>query len=247
MAKQPTGIVIRFANNINDWQSGTPIDAGTGQAVVIPTGADLTFQMFFSQGAPAENTKLDYAHIATVYVALQSSNSPHGGTIYWSKSIANAGINNACTFANWQAGTDQQISLDVPNALNAFQAPQGSQNYWLVIYGVTDDATPRQIVFCATQVQVKDSGLPVAVPTLPQTFKAGNKLSFVCSDGKTRDVTFSLMGNGRWGLDVQQAGYNGGGQATYSLFCAADGLFRDLSVTLVQGIWTLDVGQNGHS
>ena len=247
MGKQPTGIVIRFANDINNWQNGTPTDAGTGQAVVIPTGADLNFQMFFSQGAASDANRVDYANIATVYVALQSTNSPHNGTVYWTVAIANANINNACTFANWQAGTDQQIQLAVASAQNAFQAPQGSQNYWLVVYGVTTDATPKQIIFCATQVQVKDSGLPIGVPTLPQTFKAGNKLSFVCSDGKTRDVVFNLMGNGRWALDVQQAGYNGGGQAVYSLFCAADGLFRDLSVTQVQGIWTLDVGQNGHN
>lgn len=246
MANQPTGIVIRFSNDINNWQNGTPIDAGTGVAVVIPTGADLLLQMFFSQGATAEGTKLDYTHITTVYVALQSTGSPHNGTIYWSKSINNADINNACTFANWQAGTDQQLSLAIPSALNAFQAPQGSQNYWLVIYGFTDDATPRQIVFCATQVQVKDSGLPIGVPTIPQTFKVGNKISLVCADGKTRDVSFSQMGNGRWTLDIQQAGYNGAGQATYSLYCS-DGLFRDLQVISVQGVWTLDIGQNGHS
>jgi hypothetical protein len=246
MGKQPTGIVIRFANDINNWQAGTPLDANTGVAVVIPTGADLLLQMFFSQGAASDATRIDYTNIATVYIALQSTNSPHNGTVYWNVAIANAGINNACTFANWTAGTDQQIQLAIPSAQNAFQATGGQQNYWLVIYGVTNDATPRQIVFCATQVQVKDSGLPIGVPTLPVTFKIGNKVTFVCADGKSRDVTFTQMGNGRWSLDVSQAGYNGAGQATYSLFCA-DGLFRDLQVLNVQGIWTLDVGQNGHN
>ena len=217
MAKAPTGIVIRFANNINQWSAGTPTDAGTGQAVVIPTGADLVLQMFFSQGALAEDTKLDYANIATVYVALQTTGSPHAATVYWSKSIANDEINNACTATSWLAGTDEQIELAIPSALNAFQAPQGAQNYWLVIYGVTDEATPRQIVFCATQVQVKDSGLPIGVPTLPQAFKVGGKLSFVCADAQTRDVTFTLLGNGRWVLDVAQAGYNGAGQAVWAL------------------------------
>jgi len=202
--------------------------------------------MFFSQGAASDATRIDYTNIATVYIALQSTNSPHNGTVYWNVAIANAGINNACTFANWTAGTDQQIQLAIPSAQNAFQATGGQQNYWLVIYGVTNDATPRQIVFCATQVQVKDSGLPIGVPTLPVTFKIGNKVTFVCADGKSRDVTFTQMGNGRWSLDVSQAGYNGAGQATYSLFCA-DGLFRDLQVLNVQGIWTLDVGQNGHN
>ena len=247
MAKQPTGIVIRFANDINNWAAGTPLDAGTGAAVVIPTGADLLLQMFFSQGAIAEGTKLDYTHISTVYVALQSTNNPHNGTVYWTKSIAGADINGACTVANWQAGSDQQIALAIPSALNAFQAPAGAQNYWLVIYGITDDATPRQIIFCATQVQVKDSGLPIGVPTLPQTFKVGSKVSFVCADTQTRDVQFVKLGNGRWSLDVSQAGYNGAGQAVYSIFCAADGLFRDLSLINAGGVWTLDVGQNGHS
>lgn len=246
MGKQPTGIVIRFANDINNWQAGTPLDAGTGSAVVIPTGADLLLQMFFSQGGAAEATKLDYTHITTVYVSLQSTGSPHNGTIYWSKSIGNADINNACAYADWQAGTDQQLALAIPSALNAFQAPQGSQNYWLVIYGFTDDATPRQIVFCATQVQVKDSGLPIGVPTLPVPFKVGSALNFVCSDTKTRTVNFQQLGSGRWTLDVEQAGHNGAGQATYALYCS-DGLFRDLSVIQVQGVWTLDVGQNGHS
>ena len=244
--KQPSGIIIRFATDINSWKSAVPLDANTSAAVLIPTGADLTFQLFFSQGAISDATRIDFSNIATVYVVLQSTNSPHNGTIYWSKSIANADINNACTVANWQAGTDQQISLAIPNALNAFQAPQGSQNYWLVIYGVTTDATPKQIVLCASQVAVVDSGLPIGAPTLPVTFKAGTKLSFVCSDGQTRDISFFHMGNGRWNLDILQAGYNGAGQAVYSLYCP-DGQYRDLTMVSVQGVWTLDVGQAGHS
>ena len=247
MAKQPTGIVIRFANDINNWQNGTPLDANTGVAVVIPTGADLLMQMYFSQGAASDATAIDYTNIAMVYVSLQSSNSPHNGTVYWNMSIANGDINNACSYANWLAGTNQQIQIAVPSAQNAFQAPQGQQQYWLVVYGVTNDATPKQIIFCATQVTVKDSGLPIGVPTLPQTFRVGTKLSFVCADGQTRDVTFTHLGNGRWALDVSQAGYNGAGQATYSLFCGADGLYRDLQVINAGGAWTLDVGQNGHS
>jgi hypothetical protein len=246
MAKQPTGIIIRFASDLNNWKAATPLDANTNAAVVIPTGADLLLQMFFSQGAASDATRIDYTNIATVYVALQSTGSPHNGTVYWQQSIANAGINNACTYANWIAGTDQQISIAVPNASNAFQAPQGSQNYWLVIYGVTTDATPKQIVFCAAQVQVVDSGLPIGVPTLPVPFNVGNALNFVCSDGKTRSVTFLQLGNGRWSLDVEQGGHNGAGQATYSIYCP-DGMWRDLQCINAGGAWTIDVGQNGHS
>jgi hypothetical protein len=243
---QPSGIIIRFAADLNNWSGATPIDVNTNQAVIIPTGADLVLQMFFSQGAISDANRVDYTNIATAYVALQSQNNPHNATVYWSKSIPNAGINNGCTVANWQNGTDQQIQISVPNASNAFQAPQGKQNYWLVIYGVTNDATPRQIVFSATDVLVQDSGLPIGAPTLPQAFKVGTKLDFVCSDAKTRSVTFQQLGNGRWALDIEQAGHNGAGQATYALYCS-DGQFRDLTVTQVQGVWTLDIGQNGHS
>ena len=95
-------------------------------------------------------------------------------------------------------------------------------------------------------ISAVDAGLPLANPSLPLPFKVGTKLPFVCSDAQTRDVTFFRMANGRWTLDVSQAGYNGPGQAAYSLFCA-DGLYRDLTLPLVQGIWTLDVGQAGHS
>ena len=242
---QPTGIIIRFAADIDNWKSATPTDANTGLAVIIPSGADLLLQMFFSQGAISDATALDYTNIATVYVSLQSSNSPHNATIYWSASIANAAI-TACPVANWLAGNGQHIQVAIPNAQNAFLATSSQQNYWLVIYGVTNDATPRQIIFAACQVTVADSGLPIAVPTLPQTFKVGTKVSFVCSDGLTRDLSMSKLGNGAWSLAVGQVGYNGGGQGTYSFFCA-DGLFRDLTVQLVQGVWTVDIAQGGHS
>lgn len=247
MAKQPTGIVIRFANDINRWRAAAVTDANTGQAVVIPTGADLVLQMFFSQGAISEDNKLDYTGLLTVYVSLQSTSSPHAGTIYWHKAIDTQDVNNICTVADWQAGSDQQIQMEIPNSLNAFQAPQGQQNYWLVVYAVTDEATPRQIVFCAAQVQVVDSGLPVGVPTLPAPFKIGSKISFACADGQTRDVNYAQLAGGRWVLEVGQTGYLGGGLLTYSLGPCADGLFRDLSLVLVDGVWTLDVGQEGHS
>lgn len=246
MGKQPTGVVIRFATDITKWQNATPIDANTGGVVVIPTGADLTMQLMFSLGALSDANAIDFTNIATVYVALQSNGSPHNGTIYWQQAIANGSINNGCTVANWLAGTDQQISLTVPNASNAFQASSGSQSYWLVIYALTNDATAKQIIFCAAQISVVDSGLPIGNPTLPQSFKVGTKLSFTCSDGQTRDLTFSKLANGRWSLDVSQAGYNGSGQAVYSFYCS-DGSYRDLQVLLQQGMWTLDVGQNGHS
>ena len=246
MGKQPTGVVIRFATDITKWQNVTPIDANTGSAAVIPTGADLTMQLMFSLGALSDANAIDFTNIATVYVALQSTGSPHNGTIYWQASIANGFINNTCTTAAWNAGTDQQIQIYIPNASNAFNASSGSQTYWLVIYAVTNDATPKQIVFSSSQLSVVDSGMPIGTPSLPVTFKVGTKLSFVCSDGQTRDLTFSKLANGRWSLDVSQAGYNGPGQSPYSFYCS-DGMYRDLQIVLQQGVWTLDVGQNGHS
>ena len=245
MAKQPTGIIIRFANDINNWPAGQPVDAGTNAPVVIPTGADLLLQMFFTQGAPSEATKVDYTHIATVYVALQTTGSPHNGTVYWSRSLANGNINNTCTYADWLAGANQQISLTVPAALNAFQAPQGQQNYWLVIYGVTDDATPRQIVFCATKVSVLDSGLPLTAPPLSPSFQIGTKLSFQCADAQTRNVTL-IQDGGVWTFSIDQTGNNGPGQTAYSLYCA-DGMWRDLKLVLDGTEWTLEVVQDGHS
>ncbi|MGH7991435.1 MAG: hypothetical protein ACREDS_14765, partial [Limisphaerales bacterium] len=130
--------------------------------------------------------------------------------------------------------------------LNALNPTAGSQTYFLAIYAVTTDATPRKIPFLSAQIKIADSGLPILNPTLPQPFKAGTKLSFTCADAQTRDVTIAAAPNGRWTLDIGQVGYNGAGQATYSFYCA-DGQWRDLTLILEQGTWTLDIAQNGHS
>jgi hypothetical protein len=234
---------LRLLLTAAKWNRPQLTDALTNAAPVIPSGADVQVELLLTKDGVA---LFDYTNVASVTIELSARSSPLNNAVIWSQAVNIASINTGATLANFQGGTDQAILTVIPNANTQLGLNQQSTNYTLVIYATSTDATPRQEPLLVMDLQVVDAGLPQTNPTLPATFKAGSYLPFVCSDGKTRNVTFNLMPNGRWALDIQQAGYNGPGQAIYSLFCS-DAQYRDLQVLLVQGVWTLDIGQNGHS
>jgi hypothetical protein len=243
---------IRFASDISKWManlSSTPNDLESNLPIQIANGSDILIQWLASDGVLADGTVVDFTNIDHVVFALQGSSNPHNSTTYWSYSVPFSNITNAVSAANWNNGSAQQISLAIPNSANSIGLlNNGSQAFWLCIYGVTKDATPKQVPYAVFPITVVDTGIPIANPALPQTFKIGSKIPFLCSDGLTRDVTLQKVGS-LWTLNVNQTGYNGAGQAIYSLFCPTpgDNLYRDLSLIEVSGVWNLNIGQTGHS
>ena len=220
-------------------------DSITGAAIALPSGSALQFEMQFYFGPPADANLLDLTQYSAITVQLQSNNDPHSGTVYYTGSVAAANFSLVNTAA-WTAAnsTAQMALLAISSAANV--VPPAGTNYWICIYGVSTDGAGDLVLLAATNITGKDSGVPNANPGLPQNLKLGPKISFACGDGSTRDVSIKQGPNGRWTLDVNQAGYNGIGQAIYSLYCS-DGEYRDLSLQLVEGFWTIDVNQNGHS
>ncbi|HEV2691937.1 MAG TPA: hypothetical protein VG347_03500 [Verrucomicrobiae bacterium] len=238
---------LRLLLNSQKWNRPGVTDIITAATPVIPSGSDLQIELFIT----ADGTvPFDFTNVASVTVALCLRASPLNNNIVFQQAIAVAGIATGATLAAFQGGaaaaTGQQITLTLPNAVTQLGLTSSNTQYTLVVYATSTDATAKQQPLLVQDITSADAGLPVGNPALPVGFKLGNKMSFLCADGKTRDVTLALLNNGRWTIDVSQAGYNGAGQALFSLFCS-DGNFRDLTVQLVQGEWTIDINQNGHA
>jgi hypothetical protein len=230
-------------------------DQYSGVVPVVATGAAVEFDFGFSDGALADGTILDLSVFDSVDFRIQSNGSPHANTVYITASIIAANFQNLDTAAHWTDKSKQQITVAISAAQNILQPTTGSTgNYWLCVYGklsavaalaagmAAGDAVP----LCYFQINVIDSGIPIVNPALPQPFKVGTKVPFVCADGFTRDLTLGNGPGGIWVSQVNQAGYNGVGQAFYSLYCA-DGNWRDLSLQLQDGSWVLAINQNGHN
>ena len=211
---QPTATRIRLLLDQDNWETATK-DSITGAAVTIPNGADLSLELMFfnsfnGSGAPlglTDATKLDFTHITSVVVALQDgSGDPHNAATLWSYTVANAGgaINNACTAANWNGGTDQQIKLAITSAVNSILMSGQSQSFWLCIYALTDDATAKAIPLAAWPVSVYDTGIPVANPATQPS--SSGYASFLVGSSYYR-VSVALV-NGTAVLQVDQTPYS---------------------------------------
>jgi len=231
------------------------VDQLSNAVPTVATGAALEFDFGFSDGALADGTILDLSVFDSVEFRIQSTGSPHANTPYITASIAAANFQNLDTSAHWTDLSKQQITVDISSTQNILQPSTGATgNYWLCVFGklsavaaaaagmMAGDAVP----LCFFQINVIDSGIPIVAPALPQPFKVGTKLSFVCADGLTRDLTLGNGPGGIWVSQVNQAGYNGPGQALFSLFCS-DANWRDLSLQLQDGSWVLAINQNGHN
>lgn len=239
----------------------------TSAAPVIATGAALEFDFAFSAGAFADGALLDLSVFDSIEVKIQAPASPHASANYLSASIAAANFQALDTAAHFNDGSAQHLTVVFSGAENILiPATGGSGNYWLCIYGklsaaaaaecepakVAGDAVPLYFA----QISVIDSGIPTAAVQLAQSLKLGGKLPFVCSpanggDGLTRDLLIGPGPNGSWVTKVDQAGYNGPGQAKYAFLCAiedgGDGLFRDLLLQNQDGQYVLAIDQNGHA
>jgi hypothetical protein len=229
-------------------------DQLSGGSVSIASGAAVEIDFIFSDGPLADATICDLTIYDSIQFAIQQPQNPHENAVFVPAAVPSAKF-AACTSEQWAAGTSEQIQVVIPAAANNLQVGGNSGGYWLCVYGVLSAAAaaaakpPRAagdfVPLCYFAVTVIDSGIPIGNPAAPQPFKIGNKVPFVCSDGQTRDLTLVATPNGKWSLQIGLP-YNGPGQATYSLLCA-DGLYRDLTVVLFEGNWTVDINQAGHN
>ncbi|MDE2105651.1 MAG: hypothetical protein KGL39_50960 [Patescibacteria group bacterium] len=229
-------------------------DVLSAQVPNLPSGAALEFDFVFSDGPLADGTLLDLSIYDTIEFRIQDRNSPHASNTYIAASII-ADDFQTCTTAAWQAGTAQQVQVVIPSAENILLPNNGESNYWLCVYGTLTAAAaataapPRvagdAVPLCSFQLRTQDSGIPAVNPQAVLPLRIGAKMPFVCSDGQTRDVTLQATPNGRWALNIGAA-YNGPGQALYSLACA-DALYRDVSLVLLDGVWTINIDQQGHA
>jgi hypothetical protein len=239
---------IRFACDTSKPFGGSGVtNLINGTALAMPSGSALQFEILFYFQQLIDANLLDLSIYSEIVLALQDTSDPHSGTIYYQGSIVAANFNAAATVETWNNSTaaSAHITLAVPSAQNI--VPPANTSYWIVIYGVSTDAAADDILLFAANINGQDSGIPQGVPTLPQYFKAGTKLSFICGDGLTRDLQLGAGPAGvGWITTINQAGYNGVGQAIFSLFCT-DGLWRDLSLQLEAGEYVLAINQNGHS
>ena len=238
---------IRLLLNAQKWNRPGIPDQITTAVPVLPVGSDLQVEIFITADGV---TPFDFTNVASVTFALCNRVAPLANNILFQATIAVANIATAATLAQFQAGTSagtgQQITLAILNAITQISIAGSATNLTLVVYATSTDATAKQQPLLVQDITTADAGLPIGNPSLPVTFKVGSKISFLCSDTQTRDVTLVKMNNGAWTLNVAQAGYNGPGLTVYSVYCS-DGNYRDLTVQLVQGEWTLDIAQNGHS
>ena len=227
-------------------------DAISGQALALPSGSALQIETLFYFGSLLDADLLDLSVYSSITLALQDNADPHSGTIFYTGAIALANF-QASTAAQWTAGTNQHLLLNISSAQNI--VPPAVTNYWIVIYG-TLVSTGDYVLLFAANITGKDSGVPVAGASLPQNLKLGGKLPFVCSpanggDGLTRDLILGPGPGGIWITQIDQVGYNGAGQAKYAFLCdvahGGDGLFRDVQLQLQDGQYVLAIDQNGHS
>jgi len=221
-------------------------DAITGAAISLPSGSALQIECLFYFQNQVDGSLLDLTAYSQIVVQLQAKSDPHNGTVYYSGSVAAANFNNAATVETWAAGAaaSAHIALFIPSALNV--VPPGNTNYWLCVYGVSTDAAADPVLLCACNLSGKDSGIPTNAAAMALLLKMGAKIPFTCLDGQTRDLTIAAGPGGIWVTAINQAGYNGAGQAAYSVLCA-DALYRDLTLQLQDGSYTLAINQNGHS
>jgi hypothetical protein len=189
-----TAQTIRTAFDVSEWDSGVvPKDLTTGSPMVLAVGADLLWQMILfdaAGGALADGNILAVTNLASVVIALQTASNPHNGINYWSETVSVANIlapgsgSPALTTANWVNGTQQQISLAIPNTIWNTLSMSGESAFWVLMYGVTTDVPAKIVPFTGFQATIFDTGLPITNP-LSSPSVVGYT-SFLCPDGYYR-------------------------------------------------------------
>ena len=81
---------VRMAFDISKWLSQNVVDIISNSAPQFPSGSDISLETMFSYGVlnDSPSTVIDLSVYASVIVALQSTNTPHEGTTYWSQTTS---------------------------------------------------------------------------------------------------------------------------------------------------------------
>jgi hypothetical protein len=256
-----------FRLPVNVARPADPVQDLLSSAVpTVATGAALEFDLAFSDGTFNDANLLDLSVFDSVEFRIQAKTNPHSASTYISQSIAAANFQVLDTAAHFNDGTKQQITVAISGAQNVLQTSGAAGNYWLCIFGkLTAAAAAAQnppklagdpVPLCYFQINVIDSGIPAIAAQLPQNFKVGSKISFVCSpdfggDGLTRDFYMVKLPRGNYAFQIG-AGYAGPGQNKFSFLCdpanGGDNLYRDMYLQRADnGLYVPVIDANGHN
>ncbi len=212
---------IRLAVDVA--KTGQPvIDLNTQQTPSIFAGTDVQVQLaLFNNGA-----LVDVGNLAWLQLDLKSPANVLGSSVLTQQVNASA-LNNACTYAQWTAGTAQQCVFALTNSQTNF-AISAPVTYALIISGATTDSPGRIIVFGQSQFTVTPTGLNSGgspPPATPSFYTASQ------SDGRYVQLTGAEL-NG--GLQIQIGGATGATLAAEG----ASQVSLAAGQTYASGVWT---------
>jgi hypothetical protein len=146
---------FRLAINKELW-SATVQDQVAQGPVVVPMGAALQFDLAFSEGAFNDSNILDLSNYSAIVFEILT---PSLASAPISVTVA-ADDFQTCTADEFNAGTAQQLSINIGSTENLLTSTNGAPaNYVLVCYGVNNDTDLGNDIFCSFQISSKATGV----------------------------------------------------------------------------------------
>ena len=130
----------------------------SGAAPAIWRGTDVQIEVALLEGGTLIN---DLSNIDTLYLNVVASN--RSGAPLITKSVVAASLNDALTAEQWAANDEAnyhaQFELTKEDTqLDFSSATDQKRTFSLVVYAVTNDATPRYITYGIAQLIVHEDG-----------------------------------------------------------------------------------------
>lgn len=206
-----------------------PSDKRSGTTPQLWLSNDYSIELACFYGAPSITTMVDsLANITSMTLALKALEN--GGAPAASAtpllSATVSSFNDACTYADWAADTDEQVVF----TLSADEMTQTAGDVWLVVSAAT--AAGKVVTVLAGKVTLKEDGYNSA-GTAPVV--DGSAWTKAEADARyPRAALTALMGGAAGALD---------GEATTGL--ALDTTLRGVVVSGVLSWWQLQIGTEG--
>ena len=157
---------LRLAIDLTQWLTA-PVDVIANASPSVANGADLRFEMLLSYGQLTGDSSIaSTSNWASLYVQLKATTDKDGLDLWQGAgSVSSSAFNPSITYANWEAGTDQQVVVAIPSSANAVLLTQDQQQFWMVIYAETTDSPAKVIPVCSFPVTLYNTGLGVVPPS----------------------------------------------------------------------------------
>ena len=157
---------IRSAIDLTQWLTA-PLDVIANASPSIANGADLRFELLLSYGSLAGDSNIaSTSNWASLYVQLKPTADKDGLDLWQGAgTVSSSAFNPSITYANWEAGTDQQVVVTIPSSANSVLLTADTQQFWMVIYAETTDSPAKVIPVCSFPVTLYNAGLGVVPPS----------------------------------------------------------------------------------